>query len=355
MSLTRRGFLAGVAASAVLLLGDLPAHAAPGRKLVMVHLFGGNDGLNTLVPRGSARYRRARPSLALAEDALLPLGHGMAAHPALGPLLPHWERGRVAAVQGVGYPDSSLSHFHSTEVWHTAGRDRGWLGATGLEGVGVDPEPTLVLGEALRVRDPQEFRLDLPEPERALLRGLYARHDRLGPTWARMEEGMRRLGRPCPGEAMPPGDAGQALSAVLRLLDTARVFHVTLGGFDTHSGQADRHARALGEAAAALAAFARAAPDTLVVVYSEFGRRVEENASGGTDHGAAGPVLLLGPVRPGLHGEHPSLADLEDGNLRHAVDFRQVYATVLRDWLGLDPNPLLGGSFQGLRLVEDSA
>lgn len=354
----RREFLqATLALAGVMMLPEVSWAAPSGRKLVMIHLFGGNDGLNTVIDDRAA-YRRLRPRLALKG---LGLERGLALHPALEPLLPLYRSGKMALVNGVGYPDPDRSHFTSADIWHTAVREgsspTGWLGRfldrEGGEAVNVGGTLTRALyaskSQPLCLKNPDQFRFARPE-DRAQLAGMYADFGgHLGQTFGRLEGALDHC-HACEGERFSSGDFGKSLGVIARLLPFGRVFCTALSGFDTHSGQLDRHARVLSELAEGLAGFMRAVDDrTLVVVYSEFGRRVEENASGGTDHGTAGPLFVLGSrVKGGLYGEYPSLDHLEEGDLVHTVDFRQVYATLLGRWLGGDPTAVLGGRFEAL-------
>lgn len=363
---TRRQFLQGLVALGALSLCG-PVLAAQPRRLVMVHLFGGNDGLNTIVPYQHSAYRKARPTLALSSSQLISLGSGLGMHPALRPLEPLWKQGKMTVVQGVGYEHPERSHFVSSDIWHAAGcaPGEGWLGklaaGQGWELVQADDQS---LSRALWSPQVSPICLhpgaDSPvgwpsEVERALQQ-LYAGSEQrhLARTFAKMQQ-VRRLRASCQGERWQGSPLRQSLGAVLDTWKMGRIFHATVGGFDTHGDQGRRQAEALGQVAQALAEFYQELQrrgwdkDCLIAVYSEFGRRVEENASQGTDHGGAGPVLLLGGgTRGGLIGEHPDLADLVDGDLRHSIDFRQVYATLLEGWLQTDSKKILGGSFETL-------
>lgn len=362
----RREFLTGLLALGA--LSALPAGARQvqrTRRLVAIHLFGGNDGLNTVVPASDPHYRRLRPTLALTPSELLPLRSGLGLHPALQPLFPLWERGHLAVIQGVGYPNPNRSHFLSSDIWHGAGRSRpdGWLGRLAAqqrwEVLQVDQQalsralwtppgsPTLPLA----VQPGQNLDSPLPPRLQATLDRLY-RQSCLAGTYRQWSEVQRRLPT-CPGERWQGAELRQSLGVMLELWPMARLFHTSIGGWDTHGDQRPRQAQSLSELASALADFyaelqARGwDQDTTIFVYSEFGRRAEENASAGTDHGGAGPVLLIGGgVKGGLYGEHPSLSDLaEGGDLKHGTDFREVYASLVEGWLEADSRSVLGGSF----------
>lgn len=346
-----------------------------GRALVVVQLSGGNDGLNTVVPHQQDAYYHARPTLALPRADLVPLDDEHGLHPALKPLEPAWKEGELAVVHSVGYPRPDRSHFRSMEIWHTADPqgpvgDTGWMGRMADElarerpgalsalHVGSGDLPLALAGRdyfAPTVRNASGFRLrDLPAPfaeERARL--LRARDDgsdlaylreAARTTYAAAERMTELSGRES-GAAYPDTELARRLRLVGQLLSGgfgSRVFHVALDGFDTHSRQARTHQTLLEELGGALGAFRRdlaaqgASERVLVLVFSEFGRRVQENGSRGTDHGAGAPLFVLGPgVRGGLHGTPPDLRRLEEGDVPHTTDFRSIYSAIERDWMQL--------------------
>jgi uncharacterized protein (DUF1501 family) len=361
-----------------------------GRAVVVVELSGGNDGINTVVPDADEGYARHRQLLRLPPDRLIRINDRVGLHPALrdaGRLL---EGGRLAVVQGVSYPNPSRSHFESMAVWQTARPDQrqrggpGWLGRALGSGrgsadgspasvyVGVEASPDALRGapsSSLAHLDDLVVTSDVdPRPAvlppgpggdvlafvRRSMLDAYTASDRLK-EFARAED---------PGAAYPGTALGHALRLAARLIKGGfgtRVYYTrhTNNGYDTHHAQLTTHAVLLEELAGALRAFlddlraARLDDRVAVLVFSEFGRRVQENASHGTDHGTAGPVLVAGGrVWGGLVGTTPSLLDLEDGDLKAGIDFRQVYATVLEDWLGLPAIPALGGRFDKLPLFR---
>ena len=354
--------------------GPRPADGA--RALVVVQLTGGNDGLATLVPHRQDAYYRLRPTLAPKPGALVALDDDHGLHPALAPLREVHEAGRLAAVHGVGVPHPDRSHFRSMEIWHTADPDHppgptGWMGRLADRLGQRDPEALIALhvgsGElplALRARstfapsvvDPEGFRLapsmDPLAAEREALLDAGRASGEL--AWLRRAAGasyaaagrMQALGDGGDGD-YPDSELAAKLRLVARLLAGgfgARLFHVELGGFDTHARQAPLHAALLGQLGGALAAFdrdlaARGLSDNVTtLVFSEFGRRAEENGSKGTDHGAAAPVLLLGgSLRPGLHGTPPDLERLVDGDVPATTDLRGVIGALEHDWLGQPP------------------
>ena len=354
----RRDFLQGLLAlGAFSALPTIARGAAP-RRLVMIHLFGGNDGLNTVIPWTDPAYKRARPTLA--QSQVLQLRSGLGLHSALQPLLPLYQRGKMAIVQGVGYPDPNRSHFISADIWQSAGAagQDGWLGrlatTKGWNSVQVDDRS---LCRALwppqgSSQVPICLRSDQPAPAprpawmEAALNGLYQ-----GCGQRHLANNYKQL-KQCQGQHWQGPPLQASLNAMLDLWAQGRLFHTSLGGFDNHSDQLNKQAKALAELAGALAWFYGELQrrgwekDTLICVYSEFGRRVEENGSGGTDHGGAAPCFLLGGgVKGGLYGEHPSLTRLVDGDRAMQYDFRQIYASILEDWLGADARQVLGREY----------
>lgn len=407
--LTRRRFLAlagataGAAAAGAALWPRLvddhvrsTADLAPterGRVLVVVELAGGNDGLNTLVPAAGA-YRDARPTLALPEPDLVPLdglsSHSL--HPALAPLAAEWSAGRLAAVQGVGIVGQSRSHFAATDRWRAAREEPGatswlgrWLDATG--GSDGSPLRAIALGVDTRVLAaedaistvvlaPDRFRLQVRDDAGAdaVIEAFLAT---AAPVSSEPTLAAAQLAVPATVEAVDLLARAQAGTEVddpsvrhgrtTRLLETAarivaldvgaQVLVVGVEGFDTHGRQADRHADLLADVAAGIRAFLDEmdrqgrADDVLVLTTSEFGRRVAENASLGTDHGFGNVAFLAGaPVRGGLVGE-TGLDGLVEGDLPIEIDTRSLYAVAL-DWLGGPTDDLLGATYDRFDLLR---
>ena len=402
----RRDFLVGAGAlgAASLLRGtpaaglrgawSAPSTGGPPRTLVVLQLAGGNDGLSTVVPWGDDAYRGLRPKLGLPKHEVLPLDEHVGLGSGLERLRAEYDAGRLAVIQGVGYPDPNRSHFRSFDIWHAAdlagrGRRDGWLGRlqADLFGDDVDPNRAVHVGAtipyslhsaahpAVSFAVPAGYRWAgggdqvamSPEPTDAMeesaaagrlrwLRGVAAdaRHSSAAVRGA--------VARHEPRAEYPSnnrlGDALRAVAALMQSDMGTRIFSVELDGFDTHNDQVNRHAtlrRTLDEALAAFlddVAGTEAAEHTTVAIFSEFGRRAAENASAGTDHGTAGPMFVLGaPVRGGLYGEHPSLEELDDnGDLIHTTDFRSVYATLIQDWMGGSAESVLGAKFERLPL-----
>ncbi|HVC92393.1 MAG TPA: DUF1501 domain-containing protein [Pirellulales bacterium] len=364
------------------------------RVLVVVQLDGGNDGINTVVPFADEGYAKHRWQLRLPADALLKLDDETALHPAMKAAAGLWEDRRLAIVRGVGYPNPNRSHDVSMAIWHTARFDPeehtgyGWLGRAldGAAPVAGAPAAMLIGNQsppaALRGRRATSAALasleDLNLADRPVAEGRpegvvpdnaapvddvadFIRRSTLD-AYATADR-LRELsgGRGAAG-GYPATGLGRKLELVARLLKAGfetRVFYAAQGGYDTHSVQLATHADLLREFSGAVRAFlddlaaAELAERVVLLAFSEFGRRVEENASLGTDHGTAGPVFLAGPkVQGGFVGEAPKLLDLEDGDLRWSLDFRRVYATVLENWLGLGAEAALGGRFEKLPLFQ---
>lgn len=410
---TRRDFLAATAGlSLVSLAPELPrflgasahrtaasaAEAAPAaadRILVVVQLSGGNDGLNTVVPFRDERYRQARPTLAIAEADLLKLNDQLGLHPSLRGFAKLWESGQLAVVQGIGYPNPNRSHFESMDIWHTArltpaGRSTGWLGrcldtvpdraghrdARAIH-VGGEVQPlalTATHSAAASLRSADELRFERgPEGDRwqAVWEASGASHATGGgglldfvrtvsssalATSQQLERAKAKGNES--GANYPATDLGGKLKTVGQLIDSGlatRIYYAQLDGFDTHATQPAAHAGLLTQVGDALAAFQDDlvrrghANRVMTVVFSEFGRRVAENASQGTDHGAAAPLFVVGAAtRGGIVGEHPSLGDLDDGDLKYHTDFRRLYSGLLSQWLSVPSRSVLGEDFEPL-------
>jgi uncharacterized protein (DUF1501 family) len=368
------GFIATLARAAAPVRDD--------RILVVIQLDGGNDGLNTVVPYRDDAYAKNRRTLKLASDRLIKVSDGIGLHPAMGQAGKLIESGRLGIIPGVGYPNPNRSHFASMAIWQTARLDPeehggpGWLGRS-LDAapggtstyVGSGSIPAAIRGRRAKASsleriedlmlDPSVPRADVSghgEDLSAFVRrstlDAYASSDRLS-----------KLAEDRSSSARYPGTAlSNRLKLVARLIKggcDSRVFYAAQSGYDTHSQQSGTHFGLLGELSGALKAFlddladSRLADRIVILCFSEFGRRVLENGSGGTDHGAAGPVLLAGPaVKPGLLGAYPSLTDLDNGDLKPLVDFRRVYATILDRWLGLSSREALGGTFEPLSIFQ---
>jgi uncharacterized protein (DUF1501 family) len=417
--LSRRQFLLGAgamgaAAAGVLAVsrpwdqGAKPASASSAAArgpLVLVTLYGGNDGLNTVIPYTDPAYLSLRPNLGYQPSEVLPLADGLALNPKLPGLQSLWKSGHLAIVRGVSYPNPNLSHFASMAIWQTAnvtdGTGSGWLGRW-LDAAGDGPERAISVGATLppALRGEKEAAAAITGPtvtlpgDPAFQRAYAAMHtaspERVGLVADVATSGRDLLavrqrladlqappsGRGGPGTgtwSTPTTGAGggfsgandirSALGIVSDLIAagaSAQVYQVSLASFDTHAEEKTNHERLLSELDGAVTAFFKAvagnrrADNVVLMTYSEFGRRPAENASGGTDHGTAAPLFVAGPkVRGGkFYGEQPSLSRLDtNGNLLSNIDFRQVYATVLEKVVGTDPAAVLGSHFQTLDFV----
>ncbi len=392
-SLLRDAAWAAPAASAT--ADSAPAASAPDRAriLVVVELSGGCDGLNTVAPIADDAYRKARPKIALEPDEALALDDRFALHPRLFGLHNLWKQERVAIVHGCGYPNPDRSHFTSMRYWHTAAphraEARGWVGRYADAAWPEGREASIVnmaAQESQAVRSFEQAPIVFSDPRKYLRRGnpaaedIYAklsesgasRRDMLGfvrhiAATARDTSQAVRLataGYRTPvhyGPAFAPLASGlKNVAALLEADFPAQIYYLATPGWDTHSAQSDRQNNlhlALGDAVEAfqkdLDRQGRAA-DVMTLVFTEFGRRVHENESGGTDHGTATPMFWIGErARAGFHGEAPSLTELdEQEDLIFTTDFRRVYASVLEQWLGTpDPAAVLGDRFEPLALT----
>ena len=381
----RRRHLLSLAACA-----GLPAWArassAIDRVLVLVELKGGNDGLNTVVPYADPAYALLRPTLALKPDGVLPLDEKVGLHPALAPLMPLWAQGELAVLQGLGYPSPNLSHFRSIEIWDSASAsdeylDDGWVARAMAAGL-RDRARFTTEGVALGSAGPGALRgaravaigdVDAFVAQSRLVRSVdgggpaaLAHVLRVEADVLRAADGLRTPPATPLATAFPSGAFGQAVRATCRIVagqagqGGVPVFHLSLGSFDTHQQQAGTHASLLKQLAEGLVALraglveAGAWDRTLVLTYSEFGRRARENQSRGTDHGtAASHFALGGAVRGGLIGTMPELERLDaTQNLVHTADFRQVYATIARQWWGVPPDKVIRGRFDPLPFLR---
>lgn len=364
------------------------------RVLVVVQLGGGNDGLNTLVPYSNDAYYRARPKIGLKADGLLRINDDIAFNSRLEGLMRLYDNAQLAIVQGVGYPNPERSHFRSMEIWQTASDtdeylSTGWIGryfdhacsgaARPQAGVAIGKERPQAFegrkGYGVAFENPETFGwqpgrgADTPAafaslndtslPDEGNANIDFLRHVTSNAIMSSQEvqeaahkaHAGRQAGRSLVGQL-------ETVAALIRADLQTRIYYLSAGGFDTHANQRGQHDSLLGSVGNALHAFQDrlrkdgTAGRVTTMVFSEFGRRVEENRSGGTDHGTAAPMFLFGDkVRPGLHGAYPSLTDLDEGDLKHTVDFRRVYATVLKDWLAVKPKTVLGHDFPTLGVI----
>jgi len=382
------------------------AHAAAAGKdsvLVVLEMTGGNDGLNTVIPYADDLYHKARPTLRQTKEEVIRLDDHVGLNSAMRGFRSMWDAGHLAVVQGVGYPNPQRSHFESMDIWHSADPKglvkTGWLGRAAAEtenragGVpilqlGGSRLPLVVAGApgggAVSVSDQSSFRLEFgggkiaqQQARRRLIEGLAApsgqpRADdlvnfvqrRQVQTLTAVETLRDLLEGP---NAVPRSGSGlwQKLQLVAGLIARGfgtRIFYVSLEGFDTHASQGPAHANLLSDLAYGVAGFFETLKKTghdgrvRLMTFSEFGRRVRENGSRGTDHGAASCLFVAGPsIKGGVVGKHPSLADLDDDDLKFHTDFRRIYASLIDDWLGCDSKAVLGAKWEQVKALEPRA
>jgi len=395
---TRRDFLSqglgiiGVGAGIPLFLARSSLAAAKGaddRVLVVLQLSGGHDGLSAVVPICNEHYQKARRATRIGENEVLKIDDDFGLHPNLKKCRELLDKGQFAALHGVGYPNPNRSHFKSMDIWHLADNTarkytQGWVGRYADEAcrgdgdpmvtlaVGGDKTPLAIQGTehpGLSIRQPESFRfvaagqlgMEYRKLNREAMQSPNVALDFVSRTALAADECsetiQRLAARRQPNVSYPTTPLGASLRTVANLLAgglKTRVYYVFHGGFDTHAGQRQRHDRLMLDLDQAIAAFQddltelKLSDRVVTMAFSEFGRRVQENFSQGTDHGVAGPMFLFGSrIKPGLHGRFPSLApeDLLAGDLKHTLDFRSIYATVLEKWLATPSTPILGQQF----------
>lgn len=385
--------------------------------LVVVQLGGGNDGLNTIVPFGHSAYYKARPSLAVKKDKVLPVNDEIGFNAALADLKKLFDQGQMSVIQGVGYPNPNRSHFRSMEIWHTASDSEkfekyGWIGRY-FDNCCKGADPTVgvnigqTLPQALLAKTPTGVSLDNPEAyrwmsEQSIGEGRGSEAEKfyktlndaeqegasdlvgansggsIGAVSGIGEQGamrnpldylertamdaqlssqkIREIARKHKSSITYPNSGlARGLKLIAQMIAgglPTRVYYASQGGYDTHSQQANAHQNLLNDFNQSLSAFVADIkqqgnfPRVLIMTFSEFGRRVAENGSGGTDHGTAAPMYLFGEkFKSTVVGEHPSLKDLDQGDLKFKIDFRSIYATVLEDWLKVPSAGILGRKF----------
>jgi uncharacterized protein (DUF1501 family) len=384
-----------------------------GKILVVVQLSGGNDGLNTVIPFADDAYHRARPALGHEPKTVLKVDNYLGLHPNLAPLKNLLDDGRMSIVQGVGYPNPNRSHFRSMDIWHSAAPEKevvtsGWIGRFfDNTCAGCDPHVGVSIGEQmpLAMKGERITPLSFDRPETYRYNGRdkddYLKLNKidlnsasnsgtaaspvLSPPARKVEpitsanqldflhrtamdaqlssdDILRMTSRHSSPVAYPGGQFGSGLRTIAAMIAgglPTRVYYVSLSGFDTHAGERGRHDGLMQQLAQGISAFWQDLKKqenhdrVLMMTFSEFGRRVEQNASGGTDHGAAAPMFLFGPkLKQNVVGRHPSLTDLDAGDLKFHIDFRSVYASVLQNWLEAPSKPVLGGQFPTLPLLK---
>ena len=355
------------------------------RILILVELKGGNDGLNTVVPYADPTYHQFRNSIGIKAGEVIKIDSRLGLHPELKAAVPLWEKGELAIVQGVGYPSPNLSHFRSIGIWETSSKaneylEDGWVSRgmkSGLarranftaEGVligGSDFGP-LAGARAVTLNNPEAFVNQARFAAPALAQGNAAMQHLL-----KVEDNISIAAQGLRGDKytfsteFPQGQFGNGVRAAAQVVASQKgkagvpVIMLTLGSFDTHQNQLGTHANLLKQLGEGMAALKSALTElgawdrTLIMTFSEFGRRARQNNSGGTDHGTAAPHFIAGgSVRGGLYGQAPDLARLDAAqNLQYTTDFRQLYATVAQDWWGVAPELVVRGKFDAIPFVR---
>ncbi len=381
-----------------------------GKILVVVQLSGGNDGLSTVVPYGDDAYHRARPAIGLDKKEILKIDNYLGLHPNLAPLKKMYDSGEMSIIQGVGYPNPNRSHFRSMDIWHGGDPQKevitsGWIGRYFDNAcTGSDPHVGVSMGGnlPLAMQGDRVTPLSFDRPENYRYNGRdkenYLKLNQ-GPTsqpttkpskiatpvqkkvepvtasgqldflhrtamdaQVSSDDILRMTQQHRPAGEYPGGEFGNGLRTIAAMIGgglSTRVYYVSLGGFDTHAGQRGRHDQLMTQLAQGISAFWADMKQqenddrVLMMSFSEFGRRVEQNASQGTDHGAAAPMFLFGPkLHAGVLSRHPSLTDLDQGDLKYNTDFRNVYASVLQNWLETPSKPILGQQFKPMSILK---
>ncbi|RIJ36698.1 DUF1501 domain-containing protein [Pontibacter oryzae] len=393
MATSRRDFLKLTSLASGMLLVPNFLHTANGmgllsntngKRLVVIQLSGGNDGLNTIVPFEDDLYFKARPTLAIPSGKVLRLEKGLGLNPAMGKFRELHDQGYLSVLNSVGYPNPDRSHFRSTDIWQTGSASdeylsTGWLGryldsccTTGNSkntmGIEVDDALSLALkGEKYTGVAVQDVRRFYQASQDTFLKQVAQEHhadhahenvEYLYKTLISTQQSAAYLHQQVKTyrskEEYPQGEFAKNLKTIAELISSgmeSRVYYASLSGFDTHVRQADQQARLLQELSEGIYSFVQdlrqqhAFEDTLILVFSEFGRRVGQNASNGTDHGTANNLFLIGGSlrRAGVYNAAPNLADLDAGDLKYKIDFRDVYATLLQNWLQADAKAILTG------------
>ncbi|MBC5837325.1 DUF1501 domain-containing protein [Flavobacterium muglaense] len=334
--------------------------------VVFVQLNGGNDGLNTYIPYLDPLYYEMRPKIAISKDDVIAGNKEMAFHPALKGFAQMQQNGHLAVIQNVGYPEPVRSHFRSQEIWQTASDSNqyindGWLGRyldlqctehTPTAGINIDNIDNLSLrGEepnSITIKDPEKFKVKNGKEENTIL-STNPELDFVRKIANSAVEGSEQiqnaLAKATSEASYPKTSLGKNLAWIGRLIKgnlNSKVYYTSLGGFDTHDNQLSIHKNRLSELDDALFSFytdlkdAKLLENVTVVVFSEFGRRVKDNGNG-TDHGTAAPMFIIGGNNKGnTIGINPNLSDLQQGDLKHQIDFRSVYATLLQEKLSFD-------------------
>lgn len=360
-----------------------------GKKLIVIQLSGGNDGLNTVVPYRDDLYYNYRPKLALKTNEVIRLNDTQGLNPAMKALQGIYDEGYLSIINSVGYPNPNRSHFRSMDIWQTASGSQeylstGWLGRYLDNDCLHDPVYHAIeiddsLSFAMKGKQRSGFAMSDPKKMRKVNENKFLNHlgnhhhnheeenvDYLYKTMIETQSSANYLLDQSKtyksGVSYPKTGFGKDLKTIAELItaETAtKVYYVSLGGFDTHVGQISKQARLLEQYAEGVKALVkdlkqnRLLEDTLILTFSEFGRRVQQNGSNGTDHGTANNVFMIsGDLKQkGFYNEAPNLSDLENGDIKYKIDFRNIYANVIDQWLDADSNGILGRQFKSLGIV----
>lgn len=371
----------------------------PNNVLLVIQMSGGNDGLNTIVPYSDDDYHRVRPAIAVNEKNVLRFDDRIGLNPAMPGLMELYKEGHVAVVQGVGYPNPNRSHFEATQIWETASPERptstGWLGRylDKIAPLERTAESTSDLFTGVTLGDTIPTAMSAQHVDVTAIGALNAFNYNTGKDTASKASAGILFDGARPGQSpylsmiestsrnayhggdllrakiasfshratYPTDPFSQQLSLAAQIIGSqtgTRIIFCSIGSFDTHAGQRNQQDRLLGYLSAGLQAFYKdlgahgLADRVLTMTFSEFGRRVQQNASNGTDHGTAMPLFVIGGlVKGGIYGDHPSLTDLDHGDLKYHIDFRSVYSTVLARWLGRNPSDVITGNFGAVAFV----
>jgi uncharacterized protein (DUF1501 family) len=369
---------------------EKPAMVPPGNKVVVVVQFsGGNDGLNTVIPVRNDIYYKERPRLGIAKDKSLLLTDEVGLNPALEAFKGLYDEGNLSILNSVGYPNPDRSHFRSMDIWHSASESNeyvntGWIGRyLDAQCKGCD-KPTMALevddvlslalkgeeSKAIAFKDAGRLYSSSNEKYHAAINADHVKGEEtidylyktMSETLSSADYIFKQSKLHPTSQTYPSTNLGKDLKTIASLILSdinTKVYYVTLGSFDTHVNQEGQQKRLFTELNDAVKAFTadlkknNRFDDVLMMTFSEFGRRVSQNASGGTDHGTANNMFFIGGglKQKGLINELPNLADLNDGDLKYKVDFKNVYATVLNKWLGADDKMILGKKFEHLSFI----
>jgi uncharacterized protein (DUF1501 family) len=371
---------------------EQPVHLIGDNKvLVVLQLSGGNDGLNTVIPVRNDIYYRERPGIRISKDSALPLNTEAGLHPALSNLKSLYDEGNLAILNNVGYPNPERSHFRSMDIWQSASNSNeylnsGWLGryldaqckgcSRPTQALEMDDTLSLALNgdhmKGIALKDPERLYETSQDPffkDILMSNGQQRADDPTSYLYKVMAETLSgadyiyQQSKLKPTTTTYPNtDIGKNLKTIASLISSdinTRVYYVSLGSFDTHVGQKEKQQKLFGDLNDAIKPFtddlksSHHFEDVLMMSFSEFGRRVSENASGGTDHGTANNMFLIsgGLKKKGVINEMPDLSNLTDGDLNQQLDFKRVYATILKNWLNTDDYKILGSRYEYLNFI----